>query len=148
MLIHCFLSFQEFIFDSLPTLRGLHLFLLYIVWWGSVSLVKTYNFFFKFWVIMDMRLENLIGVFFESKSQILLWFHFFLKFYLFIWKASWTHFQISNNQDQVGVHSLEKLHFLFHLGGLLQQLLNNWFSGFNFTFEFLNFVIKHKFELF
>ena len=93
-------------------------------------------------------MERLIHIIFEFFNLSVLFTSFLHERFQFTFKAHLTKNKILDNELQVLVNSVEMLNFLLHLSSHLLKFSDFHFSGSNVSFEFFNFVIKHKLELF
>lgn len=87
-------------------------------------------------VILKLLFEHLLHIDFNSQISD------------FICQSLLPHPEVIHNQGEVLVYAIEMLEFGPHLVRLLIQFLNFNFSRPNVSFEFLNFIVEHKFEFF
>jgi hypothetical protein len=91
--------------------------------------------------------EALVDIFHELLLVCLLLVDVFGKTFFLLDKATLTHAEILNNQEQVLVYTCEVVNFLFHRVSLLLQFVQLLLAGTNVALQLLDLVIQHKLEL-
>ena len=87
-------------------------------------------------------------IIFESLLIVILSIYFHSIVCDFVCKTLLSHSKIINDQSQILIHTIKMLQFRPHLVCLLIEFLNFYFSWPNISFQFLNLIVKNKFELF